>query len=154
MNAKLYPWIPDLPDMRDYVFADHFKKLGDLPSKKDLLELCSRVESQGHLGSCTGNALVGAMEILENKNKESFVELSRLFIYYNERCIEGNVYSDSGAFLRDGVKTLAVNGVCSEKIWPYRIANYSLQPSRQAYGDALKRRITKYVRLNSLEEMK
>jgi len=44
---------------------------------------------------------------------------SRLFIYYNERVIEKRVAFDSGAQIRDGIKTLVSQGVCSEKDWPY-----------------------------------
>ena len=41
------------------------------------------------------------------KDKVPYIELSRLFIYYNERVIEHTVESDSGAMIRDGVKSLA-----------------------------------------------
>ncbi len=39
---------------------------------------------------------------------------SRLFIYYNERVIEGTVDTDSGAKIRDGIKSVAKQGVCPE----------------------------------------
>jgi hypothetical protein len=38
-----------------------------------------------------------------------------LFVYYNERVIEGTVDEDNGAFIRDGIKSLAKQGVCSEQ---------------------------------------
>ena len=79
---------------------------------------CSPVEDQGQLGSCTANALVGALEFLELKDGAQFVDLSRLFLYYNERVIEGTVDHDSGAFIRDGIKSLAKQGVCTEPEWP------------------------------------
>src|SRR5205823_5498089 len=44
---------------------------------------------------------------------------SRLFIYYNERVIRGSVPYDSGASLRNGIKTVASQGVCPEEDWPY-----------------------------------
>ena len=43
---------------------------------------------------------------------------SRLFIYYNERVIEGTVGSDSGAQLRDGIKSVSRGGR-PEPEWPY-----------------------------------
>ena len=44
---------------------------------------------------------------------------SRLFIYYNERAVEGTIASDSGAMIRDGIKSVAKLGVCDETVWPY-----------------------------------
>ncbi len=35
---------------------------------------------------------------------------SRLFIYYNERVIEGTVSTDAGAQVRDGIKSVATLG--------------------------------------------
>ena len=46
---------------------------------------------------------------------------SRLFIYYNERVIEGTVDEDSGAMIRDGMKSVAKQGAPHEKLWPYVI---------------------------------
>ena len=67
-----------------------------LPAKVDLRPLCSKVEDQGQLGSCTANALAGAIEFLERKDKVPFQDFSRLFIYYNERVLEHTVNSDWG----------------------------------------------------------
>ena len=70
---------------------------------------------QGSIGSCTANALSGALQFDRRKNnlQPDFVP-SRLFIYYNERVIEGDVPLDAGAFLRDGMQSLAQTGVCPE----------------------------------------
>jgi C1A family cysteine protease len=99
-------WVPDLPDHRDKMYGALRKAPAKLPSAVDLRPTCSPVEDQGQLGSCTGNALVGALEFLEMKNKDSFIDLSRLFVYYNERVMEHTIHSDSGAMIRDGIKTL------------------------------------------------
>jgi len=37
-------------------------------------------------------------------------DLSRLFIYYNERAIAGTVSQDSGALIRDGIKSTRQTG--------------------------------------------
>ena len=45
---------------------------------------------------------------------------SRLFIYYNaERAMEGTTGTDSGAQIRDRVKSVATLGVCPETELPY-----------------------------------
>jgi hypothetical protein len=65
-----------------------------LPPKVDLRQKCPVLYDQGHLGSYTANAIGGAMEfdLLKQKQKESDFVPPRLFIYYNERVIEGIVY--------------------------------------------------------------
>src|ERR1044071_10114090 len=102
-----YGWVPDRPDFRDKLYSAIAAPPKKLPPKVDLREGCSRVEDQGQLGSCTANALVGTLEFLRKKDKVRFADLSRLFIYYNERVLEHTIRSDSGAMLRDGIRTLA-----------------------------------------------
>jgi len=150
-----YGWIPDLPDGRDHVFsAVRYRAAAALPPSADLRSLCPPVADQGQLGSCTANALAGALEFLEDKDKVPYADLSRLFIYYNERSVEGTVSTDSGAMIRDGIKTLAKRGVCREAIWPYVISRFALKPSAACYTDGLKHRITSYERLQTLEDMR
>jgi C1A family cysteine protease len=125
-----------------------------LPSHIDLRPTCSPVENQSTLGSCTSNALAAAIEFLERKDGVLFVDASRLFIYYNERAMEGTVKSDAGAMIRDGIKTLKNQGVCLEKIWPYVISKFAVKPSAACYKEALKRQITSYHRILTLDEMR
>jgi C1A family cysteine protease len=153
-EKRLYGWVPDIPDQRDYRFRAAFKIPAKLPKQVDLRPLCPPVEDQGQLGSCTANALVGALEFLEKKDKLPFQDFSRLFIYYNERVIEHSVNSDSGAMIRDGIKTLAKQGVCSEKSWPYDIAKFKSKPGSVCYKEALEHQITSYQRLTTLDQMR
>ncbi len=153
--AKLaYGWMPDLPDQRDILYGAVRPVPARLPSAVDLRSVCSPVEDQGNLGSCTANALAGALEFLERKNKVRFVDLSRLFIYYNERVIEHSVKSDSGAMIRDGIKTLKNQGVCPEKSWPYDISSFTKKPPAACYTEALDYQITSYQRIVSLDQMR
>ena len=154
MQKPGYGWIPDLPDHRDFLYGAVRPVPAVLPEHVDLRPLCSPVEDQGQLGSCTGNALAGALEFLEKKDKVSFINLSRLFIYYNERAIEHSVKSDSGAMIRDGIKTLSKQGVCSEKLWPYAVTRFAVKPSPSCYKAALDHQITSYHRILTLDEMR
>lgn len=153
-HKPTYGWVPDLPDHRDYLYNQLQAVPPSLPLSMDLRPLCSPVEDQGQLGSCTGNALAGALEFLEQKSRSPFTDLSRLFIYYNERVIEHSVKSDSGAQIRDGVKTLAKQGVCSEKKWPYTISRFTTKPAAACYADAKKHVISSYHRILTLDEMR
>jgi C1A family cysteine protease len=112
------------------------------------------VEDQGQLGSCTANALVGALEFLMLKDQKTYVDMSRLFVYYNERVIEHTVNQDSGAMIRDGIKTLAKQGVCTEKLWPYDISQFTVTPPDPCYKEALNYQITSYQRIDTVDEMR
>ena len=154
MQKFRYGWIPDVPDQRDFLYSAVLPALLALPSYIDLRPSCSPVENQDNLGSCTGNSLAGAVEFLERKDRVSFIDASRLFIYYNERAMEGTVKSDSGAMIRDGIKTLKKQGVCSETRWPYIISKFTIKPSPACYKEAMKRQITSYHRILTLDDMR
>src|SRR5579872_7056625 len=127
-----YGWIPDQPDQRDHLYSVPPQFLAKLPSSADLRGKCPPVYNQGQLGSCTANAIGGAIEFERMKQKLTDFVPSRLFIYYNERVIEGTVRSDSGAQLRDGIKSVASQGVCPEPEWPYNIAKFTTKPPARA----------------------
>jgi len=82
-----YGWVPDRPDHRDQLYSTIAAPPRRLPPVVDLRALCSPVENQGELGSCTANALVGSLEFLEKKAGHQVTDLSRLFVYYNERAL-------------------------------------------------------------------
>ena len=149
-----YGWTPDLPDKRDSLYRKLYKIPANLPAKVDLRAQCSPVEDQGQLGSCTANALVGALEFLELKQGQAPLNLSRLFVYYNERVIEHTVAEDSGAMLRDGIKSLAKLGTCPEPAWPYVIGTFKNKPTPPCYKAAKAHRISTYQRIETVDEMR
>lgn len=155
-TVKRYGWIPDVPDQRDHLYAAPIARLRAFPPKTDLRRQCPAVYDQGELGSCTGNAIAGAVQFDRRKLKRrpDFVP-SRLFIYYNERVIEHTVESDSGAQIRDGIKSVAKLGVCPETEWPYDIAKFAVKPPATCYRHAKKYRAIGYQRVvQSLTQMK
>jgi C1A family cysteine protease len=155
-KIKRYGWIPDLPDQRDHLYAAPVVHLAKLPAKMDLRAKCPPVYDQGQLGSCTSNAIGAAIQFdrMKQKRKPNFVP-SRLFIYYSERVIEGTVNSDSGAQIRDGIKSVAHNGDCPENEWPYDIARFSVKPPPTCYKDALKYKAVAYQRVvQALSQLK
>ncbi|HTY12045.1 MAG TPA: C1 family peptidase [Bacteroidota bacterium] len=149
-----YGWVPDLPDHQDLLYSQARAVPPSLPASVDLRSKCPPVENQGELGSCTANALAGALEFIELKNGTPLVDVSRLFIYFNERAIEHTIMSDSGAQIRDGIKSLAKQGVCPEKKWPYVISKFEDKPTPACYAEAKKRLITSYHRILTLDEMR
>lgn len=140
-----YGWIPQLPDMRDAHMR--IPALTALPPEVDLRGSphMPPVYDQGQLGSCTANAIAAAMDYDNHKlTGGTWLTPSRLWIYYQERVIEGSVGSDSGAMIRDGVKAMNQLGVCPESDWPYDISTFASTPPQQDYTDALKDKAIAY----------
>lgn len=137
-----FHWTKDKPDSRDYLYKIQSTTN---PTVVDLRNFCSAIEDQGALGSCTGQAIAGAIELINKRNKIIY-DSSRLFIYYYERFLINTVNYDSGAYIRDGIKVVAKYGAALETLWPYIISKFTVRPSNIAISDALKRRVTLYER--------
>ncbi len=125
-NSK--PLKPAADDSRDFRYADKVSIDENLPEKVDLRAVIeSPIIDQGLLNSCSACALSTAVELHLKSQNESFKSsigtsrvASAMFIYYNERFIEGIVNSNAGVHIKDGFKSLAKNGVCSAENWPYQ----------------------------------
>lgn len=155
-KSPIYGWKPDLHDSRDKVLKFSSTSLVGLPPKVDLREHCSTVENQSTLGSCTANASVGALEYLEIKNGkvgDGFENYSRLFVYYNTREMQGTVGVDTGASLRDTIKSLARFGTCDELMWAYDIERFTTKPTDDCYKNAESHKIVDYHRLETFPDM-
>jgi C1A family cysteine protease len=147
-TVKRYGWVPDLPDQRDHIFAAPPAVLTTLPPSIDLREQSPKeIYDQGQLGSCTANAIAAAFEFDLLKQHLTDFMPSRLFIYYNERVKLGTVDVDSGAMIRDGIKSVSKQGVCAETSWPYDISTFTHQPPKACYDEALGNRATSYQRV-------
>ena len=122
----------------------------------DLRSTCPAVYNQDKLGSCTANAIAAAYEYDDIKQNEKDVFIpSRLFIYYNERKIEGSINTDSGAKIRDGIKSISDDGVCSEDMWKYDITKFTECPTQECYDNAKNHKSIEYKRVvQSLEQLK
>lgn len=166
-NYKKYGWKRDLPDIRDHKFEMNYLSIVEKPQKHvDLRKLCPSVYNQGELGSCTANAIACAIQFDElkqtnkkeneevkqtNDNKDNIDIPSRLFIYYNERDMEGNINTDSGASLRDGIKSINKIGYCNETQWPYEIEHFREKPNEECYEYAKSHKSLSYKRVQQDE---
>jgi len=148
MAAHSYGWVPDLPDQRDFMFSAPVENVAALPPKEDLRPECPKeVYDQGQLGSCTANAIAGALQFEQIKQSLHTFIPSRLFIYYNERVMEGTVGTDSGAQIRDGIKSVGSIGAPPETDWPYAINEFAVKPPTKAYKDAPLGKALQYQRV-------
>lgn len=135
-----------------------------LPSVIDLRARCSPVEDQGQEGSCSGHAAAACVEFLELMEKskgpqiydpKQFIRVSRQFIYFGERAIEGSTNTDAGATtLADACQVLTKIGVCRESLWPYNPDTLFQHPSLAAYADAKNHKVAAYYGLEAGYELK
>lgn len=142
---RRFGWIPDVPDQRDHLYAVPF--IAELPPRVDLATGFAPVYDQGNLGSCTAQAIAAAIQFDQLKQALPDVSPSRLFIYYQERVLEGSVASDSGAMIRDGIKVCDEYGVAPEPLWPYDVARFAEPPPPATYEEALHHQILRYARV-------
>jgi len=143
---RVYGWKRQIPDHRDFKLTLDVNV--SLPESIDLEPFCPPVYDQMTVGSCTANGIAALIQFDLIKQKlQNFIP-SRLFIYYNERAIEGTVKSDSGANIRDGIKSINNQGVCPETEWPYIISKFKTKPSKKCYTDALQNVVQVYKSVN------
>ena len=153
-QVQRFGWIPDLPNAQDFLYAAPEQILTTLPKKVDLRSKMPTVYDQGQLGSCTANAIGAAYEYEQVREGLADFMPSRLFIYYNERAMEGTAETDSGAMIRDGMKSIAKLGVCTETTWPYDVTKFTEKPPQAAYTEAKKHQALVYRRvLGALHQM-
>jgi C1A family cysteine protease len=144
-QQRKYAVVRDGHDARDHLYNAAAPQ--DTPDVMDWRPGCSAIQNQDQLGCCTGFAIVAAVEFDENKQRETFIKLSELFVYFNERNYEGDVDQDGGAQIRDGIKLIAKYGICQESLWPYNEAKFKDVPTMEAFNDGLQHRALAYKRV-------
>jgi C1A family cysteine protease len=196
-------WRKQSTDPRDaeYSLKLHGSFLGTLPTSVDQRPICSSIEDQGDLGSCTANMFAGLIESNEIRRNahavhpsfahlaigsaqvsvsnitvaldgaisylttvrppapaptpippappappvpQKLIHVSRLFEYYATRKIEGTVSEDSGASIRDAIKSGVIYGVADESTWPYDISKFTINPPSGIWTAAAAHRVTSY----------
>lgn len=143
--------LPSRYDSRDYRYSQ--RKL-TISEAVDLREWDSGVEDQSTLGSCVGNAIASAYELMVRRlYPTQFVELSRLFVYYNSRLFDNTLRVDEGTYIRDGLRAAARYGMCTEKLWPYLPSTFDQQPTPECYVDGANRTVTRYETLYIIQEV-
>lgn len=114
----------------------------------DLRPLFTNIKDQGRLGTCSVFSIVSIYEYILKKTKRE-QKLSERFVYYNVLKESGN-FEDMGSSLYGVVESMTKYGVCSENHCKYDVVQYDLEPSTEAYTDALshKIKIAKNVKIN------
>lgn len=159
MLPNRYGWVKDEEDGRDYRFTPRMKATGDqfsLPASIDLRPNASAIPiyDQGSLGSCTANATCFAYHFDEYKQKFAHTfNPSRLFLYYETRALSGKTAVDSGASIRNTMKTSANVGVCADYLWSYDTSKFAIKPADACYPQASACKVTEYVSVRQSLDM-
>ncbi len=103
----------------------------------DLSGLCTPVEDQGTIGSCSANAILGAVEYFIRRSSGEVVDLSRLFLYYNSRRMCDLEAVDSGATMEHAMAAYMAHGAVLEETWPYDHARWNMKPPEHLYAESL-----------------
>ena len=127
---------------------------GPLPQRVDLRPFCSPVENQGHINSCAGNAVVGALEYHQRKSGHPNKDLSRLFVYYNARKIGDTQNEDSGTYIHHVMASVLAFGVCPERMWPYMEDRCLIRPEEACYANAQEFAAVSYARTGNGQNAK
>lgn len=140
-SFRIDGWKPSNPGVEEPCFESKF--FTPLRTTSHIIREYTPISDQGALGSCVANATADALEILQGIEDPSSVQpLSRLFIYFNARHMDGKGIRDEGTYIRNAFKSLKEIGVCLESEWPYIEGRVNKQPPllsfRTAMGNKLK----------------
>jgi len=162
-------WRRDLPDVRDYsadhpkvaqAFSEDRQNAGKSAVDLRTTGFFSPIDDQGDLGSCTANAVIGALEFVERKDHGGqYLDHSRRFLYRLTRKLENKVIGnraigDVGAEIRNTIKTLGTVGAPPEWAWPYDTKNFDVEPPADVYALAQAYKALVYARLQALADIK
>lgn len=154
-RSRGYGWIRDQPDPRDVKYKAPQHVVKNLPPQVDLRAQLPPVYDQGQIGSCTAQAICAMFHFCQMKEQLYKFAPSRLFTYYTTRDIEGTVNDDSGAMLRDTIKSINKFGACPESIWPYDINKLTVRPTATCYDTASRHTAVSYSQVSqTLNQMK
>jgi hypothetical protein len=150
LGRRLDGCLSDIPSQKDYTAVPN---ISSLPPRVDLRPGCSPVENQGQVGSCTANAIIGAVEYKRWKQGRQD-DLSRLFLYFNARRMSGKETEDCGSRIAHGMAAFLAYGAPPESAWPYDPTRVTTPPDEAAYAKAAPNTEVEYARLGGIEHIK
>jgi len=138
----------EVTDHRDQHYTPPHPGGMKFPRAVDLRPAEWPVWEQGGLNSCTAQAICAAYQLMLIRERvPKAYDPSRLFLYYNERAIEGKVDDNAPVYMRDGMKTVRRTGVCAEAQWPYVEKRYAERPPEPCFTAAQEHRAVSYLKV-------
>jgi hypothetical protein len=110
---------------------------------------------QENINSCVGQALAFYLSYLFYRQTNRAEMFSPMYIYWHARYTRGLTQKDEGCFLIDGIMSIVRWGICREKFWGHNYVHLTLQPTPEAYEDAISLGLTvKFAIIKTVDEMK
>jgi hypothetical protein len=149
MKEKIFKYgcIPQPEDPRDLRYVKTSASLNF--DSIDLRPNCSDIKDQGNLGACSAFGSTELFNFVRNKNKLVSWNPSPLFTYYSTRKLTNQEATDSGACVRDALKSTVKDGVAMERIWPYDISKFAENPPQDVWDNAEKHQTLQYLSIDS-----
>ena len=127
-------WTPPTPTQQIRALRGAYPEAGDslladiepAPTSDLAPYTCSL--DQGRLAACTAHGIAQAVYVAEAVAGLPASVLARLWLYYEERALEGNVANDTGAAIGDGFTMLAAKGIPIEDVYPYDVTKFAQDP--------------------------
>jgi C1A family cysteine protease len=143
-------WNPDCKDPRDRKLRLHRPgEIADVETPSDLRPLLDAIWNQADEGSCTAHGSLKCARFSLNQEGEDFGMPSRNFTYGQSRLMEGNFNQDSGATVRDALKSIAKFGVPPESMFSYGPSTLFALPTRDIFSAALIHPAIEYLSIDN-----
>lgn len=141
--------VPSKPDNRDYKFTALAKAT---QRSYDLREFVRKVNDQGTAGSCTGQAVDGAIEIF-TEQRGAYEETSQQFLYDVVRDLEGVTGTEGAYSIRDVLEVGRRVGIPLETEWVDRQMHGYIKPPDYVFSSASTRKIMRYEAVDISKSM-
>ncbi len=152
MNVSRHAgYIHDRHDPRDRYLASQRRAL-TVPGAVDWRPWATANFEETGTQACTAFAICRAAELVHQLFGAPISRRSELWLYSQERLIEGDPNVDAGAMLRTGLSEAKTIGIASQADWPFDPNNVLVQPpGGLAVAEG---RIGPYYRCNNLADVK
>ena len=148
---------PDPLDFRDRMYEPTLVEVPPLQPLEDYQQFRVPILDQGQEGACTGFGLATVVNYLLNSFKHAsyrdHVPVSPRMLYEMARRYDewpGENYEGSSA--RGAMKGWHKHGVCSAKLWPYKVTRTKNEDlTKERSDDARNRLLGAYLRVNHLD---
>ena len=139
------------PDPRDRPYVTkftHWTELKDI----DLRPKINTIRNQGPISSCTAFAATALFDHIRRKNDDTNWLPSPLFTYYATRLAAKLEDQDSGATVKEVLKSTVRDGVAMERVWPYDYQKFLERPPEEAWIDAEKHQALEYLWVSDFDK--
>jgi C1A family cysteine protease len=152
-------WTPDVPSIKDWKLAESPMRDAATPDQipdRRTLGQNAPVMNQGDIGSCVGCSTAYGVEYLRRTDRDKLsTQYSPLFQYYMARVRDGEQWAnvDAGAYIRDSMDSLRIDGIAPESKWKYVTKNFAKKPTASVLKAAGSWKLGAHWRCETVEDI-